>query len=87
MCDYRCCTYTDEFSTPMDGECVEIKDFPRCEDRKRNHRIALFTMLGCLFITVIICSYLKKKETANKKQALMQLKIEKAHQENIKDSS
>ncbi len=87
MCDYRCCTYTEEFATPMDGECVEIKEFPRCEDRKKHHRIALFTMLACLIITVFICSYLKKKESANKKQALMQLKIEKAHQENIKGAS
>ena len=84
MCDYRCCTYTDEFV--VNGECVEMSEFTRCEDRKKHHRIALFVLLSILIITIFVCSFLKKKEAAKRKQALEQIKVRSAHEENIQNA-
>ena len=81
-CEYRCCTYTEEYV--KEGKCVAIDEFDRCSDRKRNHRIALYCVLALLVIILVVCTLMKKKEIHSKRAALLQLKIEQAHEEKVR---
>ena len=78
-CSYRCCNYAQEFKLP--GECVEIDEEPRCETRKRNHRISLGVILFITIAAWSILVWLKKKETRNNKERLAHLKVVKAREE------
>ena len=79
-CDSRCCDYVKEYFEG--GPCVSIEDLPRCEQRKRNHRIALYVILGMMFVLIAICVHLKSKEKRLHREKMMRLKIAQSHAEN-----
>ena len=54
-CETRCCDIDTQYYEC--GKCTEIEDWPRCETRKKNHRIALYVLLGLTIITIMICWY------------------------------
>ena len=81
-CEYRCCTYTEEYV--VEGKCVAIEESDRCSDRKKNHRIGLYCLLALLVIILVVCTLMKKKEIRSKRAALMQLKIEQSHEEKVR---
>ena len=78
-CETRCCNTEREYFEA--GSCVEIKDLPRCEERKKNHRIALYIILGITAIIIFVCTYLKKDEKEEKKVRMEALKLRKAQEE------
>ena len=67
-CSFRCCTYTE--INVVNGTCVEISEFARCADRKRNYHIGLYTFLALLIATACICGWIKKKENSSRRMAL-----------------
>ena len=56
---------------------MEIEAWPRCVERKENHRIALYVILAVLFIIAITFTYLKRAEIREKNAALIRMKIER----------
>ena len=81
-CETRCCDYVKEYEEG--GSCVEINDLTRCKDRKRNHRIALYIILGITAVIIFVCTYLKREEKHVKKERLEMLKNRKANEENVR---
>ena len=78
-CSYRCCNYTEEFYS--EGECVEIEEEPRCETRKRNHRISLMVILVFTVVAWSTLIMLKIKEKKSNQERLAHLKQVKAREE------
>ena len=64
-CESRCCNYAEEYKVA--GSCVPIEDWPRCVDRKKHHRIALYCFLSAMIVIVVVCTMMKKKEVAIKR--------------------
>ena len=81
-CETRCCDYVREYIEG--GSCVEIKDLTRCEDRKKNHRIALYIILGITAVIIFVCTYLKKDERQEKRERMEALKLRKAQEESAR---
>ena len=80
-CTYRCCDYTQEFYES--GQCLEISEVDRCEDRKRNHRIAIWVILIVLIISWVSLYVFKLKERQVSADRLAEIKTMKAREEEL----
>jgi len=68
------------------GDCVEIKDLTRCEDRKNHHRIALYIILALSAIAVFVCIYMKKMERRLHLANLATIKRDALQEESMRKS-
>ena len=59
--NYHCCEVDEQF-TDTYGSCVEIEEFGRCRDRKKNYHIILGVIMGVIVLSVAACGYAKRVE-------------------------
>ena len=81
-CDYHCCGVEEQFK--KEGVCVKIEDFDRCKDRKWRYNISLLCYLIVFIVFFLTCGLCKRKQLFEERQQLERLKIEKQHEENVK---